>query len=213
MGAMIAYGGYLSSNVSVPKTAVWVAGADTVCSLAAGLAIFPIVFAFGLDPAEGPGLVFVTLPVAFAAMPAGDLVALAFFLLLTIAALASAVSVLEPVVAAAGAVEPGPKRHRWTWIVAAAAWALGLVSVFSFSLWSDVKTPGLGMNLFDTLNFLTAELLLPLVGIGIAVFVGWAAPRALVGEFATKGGYRLWLLLVRYVAPAVVALVLVDALT
>lgn len=213
MGAMIAYGGYLSPEVSVPKTAVWVAGADTVCSLAAGLAIFPIVFAFGLDPAEGPGLVFVTLPVAFQAMPGGALVAVLFFVLLAIAALASAVSALEPVVAATGAVEAGPARRRWTWILAGAAWALGLVSALSFNVWAHVRVPGLGLGLFDALNFATAEVALPVVGVGIALYVGWAAPKALAADFATTAGRRLWLLLVRFVAPAVVAAVLIDALT
>ncbi len=214
MGAMIAYGGYLAPGESIPKTAAWVTCADTVCSLAAGFAIFPIVFAHGLDPAEGPGLVFVTLPVAFATMPGGALVAFAFFALLVIAALASAVSVLEPLVAATGAGGPGPTRTRRTWAIAAGAWTLGLASVFSFNLWSEVRMPGLGLNLFDSLNLMSAEIVLPLVGVGIAVFVGWVAPLALPeSEFDTPMGRRVWLFLVRFVAPAVVTLVLFDALT
>lgn len=214
MGAMIAYGGYLASDVSIPKTAFWVAVCDTICSLAAGFAIFPIVFAFGLDPAEGPGLVFVTLPVAFAAMPGGILVATAFFALLVIAALASAVSVLEPLVAAAGASDAGPGRRLWTGAIAAAAWMLGLASVFSFNLWSEVRVPGLKGSLFDNLNVVTAEIGLPLVGVGVALFVGWAAPHALPAtEFRTVAGHRIWRFLVRFVAPAVVLAVLFDAIT
>lgn len=211
MGAMIAYGGYLGNDVSVPRTAAAVAISDTVCSLAAGLAIFPIVFGFGLDPAEGPGLVFVSLPVAFAAMPGGALFGTLFFALLVIAALVSAVSLLEPLVAASTRSEDG--RGAATWRLGAAAWALGLVSVLSFNLWSDVRLGAQGMTLFDALNFLTAELALPLAGIATAVFVGWTvAGDRLRGDFASAAGFRLWRLLMRYVAPAVVALVLADVL-
>jgi NSS family neurotransmitter:Na+ symporter len=214
MGAMIAYGGYLARDTSTPRTAAWVAGADTVCSLAAGLAIFPIVFAFGLDPAEGPGLVFVALPVAFAGMPFGGVVAFLFFALLVIAALVSAVSVLEPLVAATGAEGPGPVRQRRTWAFTGAAWALGLVSVLSFNVWEEIRVPVLDRNLFDTLNYLTSDVLLPVVGVGIALFVGWVAPSAApASEFQSAFGRRIWLFLVRFVAPAVVALVLFDALT
>lgn len=211
MGAMIAYGGYLPGNVSVPKTAAAVAISDTVCSLAAGLAIFPIVFGFGLDPAEGPGLVFVSLPVAFAAMPGGALFGTLFFALLVIAAVASSVSLLEPLVAAFARGDEG--RGAATWRLGLAAWALGLVSVFSFNLWEEVRLGASAMTLFDALNFLTAELALPLAGIATALFVGWSVPAGrLRGDFTSTRAFRLWRLLVRYVAPAVVALVLVDVL-
>lgn len=212
MGAMIAYGGYLAADVSAPRTAIWVAACDTVCSLAAGLAIFPIVFRFGLDPTEGPGLVFVTLPVAFAGMPGGGVAAASFFILLVIAALISAVSLLETLVAAAGGAKAGASRQTWTWRWAAAAWALGLVSIFSFNLWAGVRFPGLDRTLFDGLNYLTAELALPAGGVGIAIFVGWFAPQTLAGEVGSAGGQRLWLFLLRFVAPVVVAAVLIDAL-
>jgi len=156
--------------------------------------------------------VFVTLPVAFAVMPGGAVVAMLFFLLLVVAALVSAVSVLEPLVAAAGGVGEGPERRRRTWALAGGAWALGLVSVFAFNLWSEVRVPGLSLGLFDALNLVTAEIALPLGGIGIALFAGWVAPRALAGDFASPLGLKLWLFLVRWIAPAVVALVLASAL-
>lgn len=211
MGALIAYGGYLAAEVSTPRTAALVAASDTVCSLAAGLAIFPIVFQFGLDPAEGPGLVFVTLPVAFGAMAGGAVFGALFFVLLVVAALASAVSLLEPLVAATARDEAG--RRIWAVRLGAAAWCLGLVSVFSFNIWSDVRMGASGRTLFDALNFLTAELALPLVGIGVAIFVGWVAPKSFLrGEFVSEGVYRLCRLLVRFVAPVVVAFVLVDAI-
>jgi NSS family neurotransmitter:Na+ symporter len=209
MGAMIAYGGYLGEDVSAPKMAVWVAASDTVCSLAAGLAIFPIVFAFGLDPAEGPGLVFVALPTAFAVMPGGAVFGTLFFVLLLIAALVSAVSALEPMVAATSSNDGS--RRRQTARLAIAAWALGLVSVFSFNVWKDVSLTGSSKTIFDWLNYLTAELALPLGGVGLAVFAGWFAPKHWAREaFGSELGYRAWLFLVRFVAPAVVAVVLLD---
>lgn len=210
MGAMIAYGGYLRERVSVPRTAAAVAISDTVCSLAAGLAIFPIVFGFGLDPAEGPGLVFVSLPVAFASMPGGGLFGTLFFALLAIAAVVSAVSLLEPLVAALG---KGEYRQRWTLRMGFAAWALGLVSVFSFNLLEDIKPGSSGRSLFDWMNFLTAELALPVVGIAIAIFVGWVMPwDRLRDDFESDFSYGLWRLLVRYIAPVVVAFVIFDVL-
>lgn len=210
MGAMIAYGGYLREKVSIPRTAAAVAISDTVCSLAAGLAIFPIVFGFGLDPAEGPGLVFVSLPVAFASMPGGGLFGTLFFALLAIAAIVSAVSLLEPLVAALGKDE---HRQRWTLRMGFAAWALGLVSVFSFNLLKDVQLGGSGRSLFDWMNFLTAELALPIVGIATAIFVGWIVPwDRLRDDFASDFSYKSWRLLVRYVAPVVVAFVIFDVL-
>jgi len=211
MGAMIAYGGYLRGHVSVPRTAAAVAISDTICSLAAGLAIFPIVFGFGLDPAEGPGLVFVTLPVAFANMPGGGLYASLFFALLVIAAIVSAVSLLEPLVAALGR---GRDRHEWTLRMGLAAWALGLVSVFSFNLLEDVRPGEEGRTLFDWLNFLTAELALPIAGMATAIFVGWMVSRDRLREdFGSEGSYTLWRLLVRFVAPIVIAFVIFDVLT
>lgn len=208
MGAMIAYGGYLKGNISVPRTAAAVAISDTLCSLAAGLAIFPIVFGFGLDPAEGPGLVFVSLPVAFAAMPGGTLFGTLFFVLLVVAAIVSAVSLLEALVAA---LSKGKDRAKWTLRIGLAVWALGLVSVFSFNLLADIRLGRSDYSIFDWLNFLTAELTLPIVGIATALFVGWVTPRdRLRLEFLSETAHRLWRFLLRFVAPIVVSLVLLD---
>ena len=95
----MAYGAYLPQNVSIPRTAVIIAGADTFVAIVAGLAIFPLVFANGLAPGEGPGLIFVTLPIAFGNMPAGNLFGTLFFLLLLFAAITSSIAIIEPAVA------------------------------------------------------------------------------------------------------------------
>lgn len=207
LGAMMVYGAYVPKDVSIPQAAVWVAVADTACALVAGMAIFPLVFGFGLDPAAGPGLIFVTLPMAFAAMPGGSAVAALFFLLIVLAAVTSAVALIEPMAAALGG--EGERRRTWTVRLAVGAWALGLASVFSFNLWSDVRPAGL--SLFDFIAHVTGDLALPLGGLGFAVFAGWVASRRLTaGDFRSPLMHRIWLALVRYVAPTVLALVFVD---
>jgi neurotransmitter:Na+ symporter, NSS family len=212
LGAMIAYGGYLPEGVSIPRTVVTIAALDTICALAAGLAIFPLVFANGLDPAGGPGLVFVTLPVAFGSMPGGELFGALFFLLLSVAAVTSAVALLEPIVATLDA--RGFKRSISTAILGLVTWAIGLASVFSFNIWSHVRIGGGERTIFDWLNLLTSDILLPLGGIAIALFVGWAIPlRALASELGLGTRWlRAWRVLVRYVAPTAVAVVLMSAL-
>lgn len=210
MGAMMVYGAYVPPGVSIPRAAVWVAVADTACALVAGLAIFPMVFSLGLDPAAGPGLIFVTLPVAFSAMPGGAVVGAAFFILIVVAALTSAVALIEPLAAALGG-ERGERRRDWTLGLALGAWALGLASVFSFNVWSEVRV--FGRTVFDFISYVTGDLALPLGGVGVAVFAGWVASRALTAtDFASLAWHRVWLGLVRYVAPAVLALVFLDLL-
>ncbi|PQA85653.1 sodium-dependent transporter [Hyphococcus luteus] len=209
VGAMIAYGGYIPEHVSVPRAAAWVALFDTLCALAAGMVIFPIVFAFGLDPAAGPGLIFVTLPVAFGAMPGGAIAGGLFFTLLVIAALTSTLSLIEPM--AASLANDGASRRVWTLRLTAIAGALGLVSVFSFNIWSEVRLWDAEKTLFDWLNHLTTEISLPLGGMGVAIFAGWAAPKTLLrGEFASGKAYRVWRFLIRYVAPLAVAAVFIH---
>lgn len=209
LGAMLAYGAYLPDDVSIPRTAVTIAAADTACALAAGLAIFPIVFAHGLDPAEGPGLVFVTLPVAFGGMPFGALFGTVFFVLIGIAALTSAVALLEPAVAALqDRVRIG--RVGLTAGFGAFAWLFGLLTVFSFNVWADVRPFGDGRTLFDLIDWFTANLLIPLGATLIAVFTGWVVTRE-AGRTALGlppgAAHGLWLALVRYVAPIAILVI------
>ncbi len=212
MTAMMAYGAHLGGSSSIGTSACAVAGLDTLVALLAGLAIFPLVFANGLEPGAGPGLLFVTLPIAFADVPGGALVAAAFFALLAMAALGSTISVFEPVVEEA--------EERWGWsrprtaaLAGGAVWLLGIASVLSFNVWSDVKV--LGLTPYDVLDKLTSDVLLPLGVLLAAVFVGWRLPAAVTAqEFADPHGaaFRLWRLALRYGTPGGVALALIYTL-
>jgi len=169
--------------------------------------VFPIVFAHGLDPAGGPGLVFVTLPLAFAQMPFGTLAAVAFFVLLFVAALASAISLLELVVALL------VRRTRWRRATAAAiaassCFVAGVATVLSFNLWAGWHPlASLGVastaTVFDQLDQLMSNLMLPLGGLAIALFAGWAAPQRLLAEELRLGpaGAAALRIALRYVAP------------
>ncbi len=211
MGIMMAYGSYLGEDVDLLRTARTVVIMDTVIAIAAGLAIFPIVFANGLDPAAGPGLIFVTLPIAFGNITGGAILGTMFFLLLTFAALTSAISLLEPVVELVEERTP-LSRAGATVVAGVATWALGIAALLSFNLWSDVTI--IGLNVFDLLDKLTSKFMLPLTGLGAILFAAWCLDRDSVrkelglGEF----GFSVWNLVSRYVAPVGVLIVFVSNL-
>jgi NSS family neurotransmitter:Na+ symporter len=208
LGLMVTYAAYAGAEVRLSQVAVWSVAADTAISLMAGLAVFPIVFAHGLDPAGGPGLVFVTLPLAFARMPMGQAAAVAFFLLLFVAALASAISLLEIVVATA-VRRLGWSRPRATALAATACFVAGVPTVLSFNLWSGwfplAAVPGWERaTFFELLDDLTSNLMLPAGGLAIALFAARVLPARLLGEELGLGGRRLALLrfALRWLAPA-----------
>ena len=207
MGAIMAYGAYMPANQNIGKTAVSVAALDTGVALLAGIAIFPIVFANGLAPSEGPGLVFVTLPIAFSAMPFGILFGTLFFVLLSIAALSSSISLIEPGVA--WLIESLKiKRITATILLGFTAWFIGLFSALSFNLLSEFTI--LGKNFFDATDFLTNQIMLPLGGIFIAIFVGWVMKKEhVLDELGLHEGFifKAWYFSVRFVAPTLVGLV------
>ena len=210
MGAIMAYGAYMPANQNIGRTAVSVAALDTGVALLAGIAIFPIVFANGLAPSEGPGLVFVTLPIAFSAMPLGILFGTLFFVLLSIAALSSSISLIEPGVA--WLIESLKiKRTTATIILGFTAWFLGLFSALSFNLISEFTI--FGRNFFDATDFLTSQIMLPLGGIFIAIFVGWIMKKEHVLEglgFKEDFIFKAWYFSVRYIAPILVGLVFLN---
>ncbi|MEY8247177.1 MAG: sodium-dependent transporter [Bermanella sp.] len=212
LGAIMAYGAYMPANVSIGKTVLLVGLLDTLVALVAGLIIFAIVFSNGLEPSAGPGLLFQTLPVAFGQMPFGTLVGSLFFILVAFAAWSSSISLAEPVVA--WAVESlGMSRMRAAIVVGLVAWVLGLGTILSFNLWSDVTL--FGKTIFATLDFLTANILLPLGGLLIAVFVGWRMKASDVQTEAAMGSgvlYALWRVTLRYIAPLGIAFVLYNGL-
>jgi NSS family neurotransmitter:Na+ symporter len=207
LAVMVTYAAYAGPEFDLRTVAIVTLLSDTAISFLAGMAVFPVVFAERLDPSSGPGLMFVTLPLAFARIPLGAAAAIAFFVLLSLAALASAMSLLEMPVALI---------HRWLgWSRPRAAlaagflcWALGLGSVLSFNVWGDwhplAWLPGLAtLTVFDSLDHVASNVLLPLGGLGLALFGGWVVPlRVLAAELRlgpTAG--RAIVLLLRYVAP------------
>jgi NSS family neurotransmitter:Na+ symporter len=213
MAALIAYGAYLPGDVSIPKVAGGVCIADTAVALIAGMAIFPVVFAFNLDPgAAGPGLVFVALPNAFAQMGAGgDLYGLAFFALLAFAAWSSSISMLEG--GTAYLVERGLSRVAAACTLGGIAGILGVASALSFTYWSEVRL--LGRNILDFVNYLASDLMLPLGGLAISVFASWVlAARIRRSQLAGlgEGGYQVWRWLCLIVAPALILVVFLGSL-
>jgi len=215
-GSMMAYGSYLKSGTSIAGTSATIAGVDTLVALMAGLAIFPIVFAHGLEPGAGPGLVFQTLPIAFGRMPGGQIIGALFFFMLVIAAWTSSISLLESLVEWLG--EKGISRRTAAISGGAAAWLLGVTTVLSLNEWSGFHPLGWigrfeGKTLFDLYDYLTANIMLPLGGLLTAVFAGWIlAKEASREELGTGSVYRIWRLLIRFVAPAGIVVVFIANL-
>ena len=211
MGAIMAYGAYLPDNASIGKTAGSVVIADTVVAILAGLAIFPIVFGFGLAADAGPGLIFQTLPIAFGQMPGGIFFGTLFFLLLVFAAWTSSISLMEPAVA--WMVENrGYSRIAAASLIGGIIWTLGIGTVLSFNLWSDITF--LAGTLFDNVEYLTENIMLPLGGFLIAIFAGWVMSRASSAEELGLGTgvlYKCWLFFIRFVAPIAVILAFLHA--
>ncbi|MFW2403898.1 MAG: sodium-dependent transporter [Gammaproteobacteria bacterium] len=211
MGAVMAYGAYLPQDASITSTSFSVAIADTSIALLSGLVIFPIVFANGLDPAEGPGLIFQTLPLAFGQMSGGTFFGFLFFVCLGFAALTSAVSLMEPAVA--WMVEGfGLSRQAAARRIGLIVWLLGFGTVLSFSYLSEFKF--YKGTIFDNFDFLAVNVMLPLGGFLLTVFAGWVMCRnSSADELDPNAGliYRSWRVLARYVAPVAVVLVLLNA--
>jgi NSS family neurotransmitter:Na+ symporter len=213
LGMMITYGAYSGEQIDLKQVAIVSVAADTAISLLAGLAVFPIVFAHGLDPATGTGLVFVTLPLAFAGMPFGTAAAVAFFLLLFVAALASAISLLEIVVALLMR-RFGLRRSAAAAIAAGTCYAAGIPTVFSFNLWAawhPLRTlAGFEHSTwFEALDYLTSNTLLPAAGFALAVFAGWALPDRLLTEELglSRLGVASLRFALRYLGPGAIAVV------
>ena len=211
MGAIMVYGSYLPQDTSIAKASILIALADTVVALLAGLVIFPIVFANSLEPGAGPGLIFQTLPIAFGQMEAGVLIGTLFFVLLVFAAWTSSISLIEPAVA--WLVENhGMNRIYSSVSVGILTWFVGLGSMLSFNVWSEHRL--FGLNFFDFLDYLTANIMLPLGGFFIVIFAGWLMKtEASKNELnTTKSGYNVWLILSRFVAPVAVMVVFLSAI-
>jgi len=212
MGVLITYGAYIPAQEQLPRAALWLVLGDTLIALLAGIMIFPAVFTYGVDPAHGVTLAFVVLPEVFAAMPGGSGIAVAFFLLLAIAALTSAVALLEVPVAWA--------MTRWSWTRERAAAVIGTITL----VLGIPVTLGYGLlapetsgtpSLLDRIDHVASNILLPLSGMAVALLVGWAWTAA-QARTATGlegcGGWHLWRWTLRLLLPLSVALVMIRGL-
>ncbi len=217
MGAIMVYGSYLSNKHSIAQASILIALADTVVALLAGLAIFPIVFANGLEPGAGPGLIFQTLPIAFGHMQGGTLVGVVFFTLLVFAAWTSAISLIEPAVAYLVENKGVNRIYASVWI-GLLTWFVGLGTVFSFNIWKEktLTIPFLfeDLTFFDVLDYLTANVMLPLGGLFIALFAAWVMKeQSTREELATYPWlYKIWNFLISFVTPLAVIVVFLKAI-
>jgi len=216
MGAMMTYGSYLSDKEDLIRDGVLIAFLDTLIAILAGVAIFTAVFSMGFEPDAGPGLAFQVLPAVFARMPGGMLFAVLFFGLLSIAALTSAISLLE-VITSYFVDEKDMERHRVVILAGAFTFLVGVPSSLSFGAMNDVHL--FGLNFFDMMDYLSANILLPLGGLLIAVFVGWhmGLKEALAELKKGAADYsdtllNIWFIFVKYISPLAVALVLLSKL-
>ena len=220
VGAVLTYSAYLPKDVNLFRSAIAVAAGDTLVALLAGMAIFPIVFAYGLDPAEGAGLLFVTLGTAFAQMPGGSIIGAAFFLMVIFAALTSLISMLETMTARAHEIR-GISRTRAAILIGIGTFLMGFVTVLSFSSWETVYPLGMfevfaDKNPFGLIQYIVINIIMPIAGMLYALFAGWWLARdTSLSEIGLEDGamFKLWLLLVKVIAPLAVAAVFVSNLT
>ena len=214
LGVMMTVGAYTNTSVSIAKAAIIIGAADCGVAILAGLSIFPIVFTYGLTPGEGPALIFLTLPVAFGQMPGGEVLGPLFFVLMTLAALTSSIVIFEVIVVWLEEYTNW-SRVRLAWLAGLALWIAGLATVFSFNIWSDVRLLGMfsafaDKTIFDLLDYLASNLLMPLGGIVVCILAAWVLPAAVTRArtgFDSERTFQVWQKLVRYFVPLIIALV------
>ena len=214
MGITITYGSYLNDKENIPKSCASVAGLDTLVAILAGIAIFPAVFAFGLEPGQGPGLIFGTLPKVFGSIGGGAIFALAFFALIFFAAVTSAIALLE--VSVSFAIDTLKwKRKNATLIIGALIFLLGIPSALSFGVLGDVMIAN--YSVFDFVGMITDNILLPCGGLTMCYYIGWKwKPEYLVEEIEKNGVSfklkKLWILCIRFLTPVLVGVVTISGL-
>ena len=214
MGAIMAYGAYVPERASITGATITIAAADTLVALLAGLAIFPIVFASGLEPSSGPGLIFQSLAIAFGGMPGGQWFGTIFFVLLVFAAWSSSISLVEPAVAWLVDTR-GWRRGSAALLIGLTAWTLGIGSALSFNLWSGPEYQLFGKTLFDLKDFLASNIMLPLGGLFISLFVAYSAGRHMaLDELSIQRQhlFNLWWFVIRYIAPLGIVIVFLNSI-
>jgi neurotransmitter:Na+ symporter, NSS family len=217
VGVMLTMGAYMKPEYSIPRAVFTVAIAQGLVALVAGLSIFPLVFTYGLAPTQGPGLIFVTLPVAFGRMPYGQVFGTALFLTLSFAAITATTVILETVVSVLQEYTRLPRR----WVAygsAALIWLTGILTVLSFNRWRTLyplrsigidssKTP------FELLDYLTSNIMMPAGGLMVALIAGWALSRDVTARELGLGSglaFNLWRALVRYVVPLAIVIIFLS---
>ncbi|MBE9538814.1 MAG: sodium-dependent transporter [Proteobacteria bacterium] len=213
MGGMMIYGSYLPKSISITQSVFIIVIADTFVAILAGLVIFPAVFANGLDPAAGPGLIFQTLPVAFAQMPGGYGFSILFFLMLSFAGITSMVGLIECV---NGWLEDSYNmpRHKSALIVIGSIAVLSVLSILSYNVLGDWTIAGKNFN--DSLDYFSNQILLPLGGLLIAVFAGWVVNKEATRDELTSlnaWGFQLWHFLIRFVVPPALLYIFIKGVT
>lgn len=215
MGCMITYGSYISKKNHLSHTVVEVTMMDTLIAVLASVAIFPAVFSLGINPGYGPELVFITLPNVFANMPGGYFWSILFFILLCVAALTSAISLMEVIVAYL-VEEIKLKRLTATIWVSIIIVFFGVLASLSFGVWKEVKI--FNMGFFDLFDNITSKIFMPLGGLLISVFTGWfLSKKKIKEELSTHGRfptryYNAFIFLVKYITPIGISLVLLNQL-
>ena len=219
LAGMIVFGSYLPDDFSIPRSALLIILIDTAVALLAGFMIFPIVFAFGLEPSAGPGLLFQTLPLTFGQMAGGHLFGTIFFVLLIVAALSSCIGCAEACVAWVDEHWKIPRRTG-ALLVSVLGWSVGILTIMSLGDWSEFYPLNFipafaGMNIFSTLDFLAANILLLLGGALTAIFLGWRVPKMINLEaFGIPDGplFAFIKFMLRFVIPGVLLAALVMGL-
>lgn len=216
VGVMLTYGAYMPPGTQVLRSAAIIAFSDGLASILAGLAIFPIVFKYGLSPAEGPGLIFMTLPISFGEIPGGGIIGALFFLLLFFAALTSSISLLESIISHLEE-KLSFSRPRITWIAGTVLLLVGFLSVFSFNYWKSFAplgflTPFKNKTIFEVIDYFGSNLLMPLGGILMAIMAGWLLPKETIQkelQLTSSIQFLTWRFIVRWLAPLAVACLLI----
>jgi len=217
-GIFMAYGSYVPKGTSVPKTMLITGAMDTFVSLIAGLAIFPFVFAYGLPTAQGPGLFFLTLPLAFGAMPFGYIVSFLLFILVFFAALSSSIGMLEVSISRYKEIWPN-SRVKLAITAGFICWLFGILSVLSYNILQDVEPLGWislfeGKNIFQSFDYFLGNIVLPLNGLLIAVFCGWVLSYKTAIKylgFKTTKIAIIWHIIVKYFVPITLLLVIIGS--
>jgi NSS family neurotransmitter:Na+ symporter len=216
MGTMITYGSYFTDDNNLLGTSVKVALSDTLVSLLAGIAIFPVVFQFGMEPSGGPGLLFKTIPLAFSKMPLGNLLLIAFFILTSIAATTAMISIVEVIVAFLSE-EKKINRTLAVLMTTGIIFIVGTLTVHSHSLFGQVHV--LGKNFFDLFDYISSNLLLPLGGLLVAVFIGYVVDKKdLHSELSNNGTIQneklvsILRFMLRYLAPVLLIIVFLSSI-